>query len=43
LGGELSDMFMVQYDRKRDVDPHEIMILQIATGKLFDVLCINLL
>lgn len=41
--GELSDMFMVQYDRKRDVDPHEIMILQIATGKLFDVLCFNLL
>jgi len=31
--GELSDMVNIEYERRRDMDPYQILVLQIATGK----------
>ena len=33
--GELSDMVNIEYERRRDMDAYEILVLQIATGKSF--------
>lgn len=39
--GELSDMFGIEHKRERDVHPYFIAIMQIATGKNFDVVVVD--